>query len=78
MDSTQINNGNQTATANSTVAEHDGKKGRPSHDARGRKHLLKPLVLILAALALEGCISPTAGFRRPLYRADRRLAGDLQ
>ena len=27
---------------------------------RGRKHLLKPLVLILAALALEGCISPSA------------------
>lgn len=26
---------------------------------RGRKHLLKSLVLILAALALEGCISPT-------------------
>ena len=27
---------------------------------RGRKHLLKPLVLILAALTLEGCISPSA------------------
>jgi curli production assembly/transport component CsgG/holdfast attachment protein HfaB len=27
---------------------------------RGRKHFLKPLVLILAALALEGCISPQA------------------
>jgi len=27
---------------------------------RGRKYFLKPLVLILAALALEGCISPTA------------------
>ena len=27
---------------------------------RGRKHLLKPLVLILAGLALEGCISPEA------------------
>ena len=27
---------------------------------RGRKHLLKPLVLMLAALALEGCISPSA------------------
>jgi curli biogenesis system outer membrane secretion channel CsgG len=27
---------------------------------RGRKHLLKPLVLILATLALEGCISPSA------------------
>ena len=27
---------------------------------RGRKHLLKPLVLILAAIALEGCISPSA------------------
>jgi curli production assembly/transport component CsgG/holdfast attachment protein HfaB len=27
---------------------------------RGRKHLLKPLVLILTALALEGCISPHA------------------
>src|SRR6185437_871766 len=27
---------------------------------RGRKHLLKPLVLILAALSLEGCISPQA------------------
>ena len=26
---------------------------------RGRKHLLKPLVFALAALALEGCISPT-------------------
>jgi len=26
---------------------------------RARKHLLKPLVLILAAVALEGCISPT-------------------
>jgi curli production assembly/transport component CsgG/holdfast attachment protein HfaB len=26
---------------------------------RGRKHLLKPLVFILAAVALEGCISPT-------------------
>src|SRR6201996_5548896 len=26
---------------------------------RGRKHLLKPLVFILAALALEGCISPS-------------------
>ena len=25
---------------------------------RARKHLLKPLVLILAAVALEGCISP--------------------
>ena len=25
---------------------------------RGRKHLLKPLVLLIAALALEGCISP--------------------
>jgi hypothetical protein len=27
---------------------------------RARKHLLKPLVLMLAAIALEGCISPTA------------------
>jgi curli biogenesis system outer membrane secretion channel CsgG len=27
---------------------------------RGRKHLLKPLVLMLAAVALEGCISPSA------------------
>jgi curli production assembly/transport component CsgG/holdfast attachment protein HfaB len=27
---------------------------------RGRKHLLKPLVFILAAIALEGCISPSA------------------
>ena len=27
---------------------------------RGRKHLLKPLVLLVAALALEGCISPQA------------------
>ncbi|HWY60826.1 MAG TPA: holdfast anchoring protein HfaB [Rhizomicrobium sp.] len=27
---------------------------------RGRKHLLKPLVFILAAVALEGCISPSA------------------
>ena len=27
---------------------------------RGRKYLLKPLVLILAALTLEGCISPSA------------------
>ena len=27
---------------------------------RGRKHLLKPLVLVLAALSLEGCISPEA------------------
>jgi curli production assembly/transport component CsgG/holdfast attachment protein HfaB len=27
---------------------------------RGRKYLLKPLVLILAALSLEGCISPSA------------------
>ena len=27
---------------------------------RARKHLLKPLVLMLAAVALEGCISPTA------------------
>ena len=27
---------------------------------RARKHLLKPLVLILAAVALEGCISPMA------------------
>src|SRR6201995_3839804 len=27
---------------------------------RGRNHLLKPLVLILTALALEGCISPHA------------------
>ena len=27
---------------------------------RGRKHLIKPLVLILATLALEGCISPQA------------------
>ena len=27
---------------------------------RGRKHLLKPLVFILAAMALEGCISPSA------------------
>ncbi len=27
--------------------------------ARARKHLLKPLVLMLAAVALEGCISPT-------------------
>jgi curli production assembly/transport component CsgG/holdfast attachment protein HfaB len=27
---------------------------------RARKHLLKPLVLILAAVALEGCISPSA------------------
>ena len=27
---------------------------------RGRKHLIKPLVLILAAMALEGCISPEA------------------
>ena len=27
---------------------------------RGRKHLIKPLVLILATLALEGCISPEA------------------
>src|SRR3984957_1889410 len=26
---------------------------------RGRKHLFKPLVLILAAVALEGCISPS-------------------
>ena len=26
---------------------------------RARKHLLKPLVLMLAAIALEGCISPT-------------------
>ena len=26
---------------------------------RGRKHLIKPLVLILAAVALEGCISPS-------------------
>ena len=45
---------------------------------RGRKHLLKPLVLILAALALEGCISPFRRFDRALYRADRRFAGDLQ
>src|ERR1700743_860478 len=29
-------------------------------NARARKHLLKPLVLILAAVALEGCISPAA------------------
>jgi curli production assembly/transport component CsgG/holdfast attachment protein HfaB len=27
---------------------------------RARKHLLKPLVFVLAAVALEGCISPTA------------------
>src|SRR5471032_3099189 len=27
---------------------------------RARKHLLKPLVLMLAAVALEGCISPSA------------------
>jgi len=27
---------------------------------RARKHLLKPLVFLLAAVALEGCISPTA------------------
>ena len=27
---------------------------------RGRKHLIKPLLLILAAVALEGCISPSA------------------
>jgi curli biogenesis system outer membrane secretion channel CsgG len=27
---------------------------------RGRKHLLKPLVFLIAALALEGCISPQA------------------
>ncbi len=27
---------------------------------RGRKHLLKPLVLLIAAIALEGCISPSA------------------
>ena len=27
---------------------------------RGRKHLLKPLVFLLAAVALEGCISPVA------------------
>ena len=26
---------------------------------RARKHLLKPLVLMVAAVALEGCISPT-------------------
>jgi len=28
--------------------------------SRGRKHLLKPLVFVLGALALSGCISPTA------------------
>src|SRR5450432_500723 len=27
---------------------------------RARKHLLKPLVLVLAAVMLEGCISPTS------------------
>ncbi|MBS0472392.1 MAG: holdfast anchoring protein HfaB [Proteobacteria bacterium] len=27
---------------------------------RGKKHLLKPLVFLIAAIALEGCISPTA------------------
>jgi curli biogenesis system outer membrane secretion channel CsgG len=27
---------------------------------RGRKHLLKPLVFLIAAIALEGCISPQA------------------
>ena len=27
---------------------------------RGRKHLLKPLVFLIAAIALEGCISPAA------------------
>ena len=27
---------------------------------RGRKHLMKPLLFILAAIALEGCISPSA------------------
>jgi curli biogenesis system outer membrane secretion channel CsgG len=27
---------------------------------RGRKHLLKPMAFILAAMALEGCISPSA------------------
>src|SRR6185312_1429015 len=27
---------------------------------RGRKHLLKPLVVILTGLALQGCISPSA------------------
>jgi len=29
--------------------------------ARGRKFLLKPLALLIAAIALEGCISPTPG-----------------
>jgi curli production assembly/transport component CsgG/holdfast attachment protein HfaB len=27
---------------------------------RGRKHLIKPLVLLIAAVALQGCISPSA------------------
>ena len=27
---------------------------------RGRKHLIKPLVLLIAAIALEGCVSPHA------------------
>ena len=27
---------------------------------RGRKHLLKPLAVILAGLALQGCVSPSA------------------
>ena len=33
---------------------------------------------MLAAVALEGCISPTPDCDRPLHRADRRRAGDLQ
>ena len=28
-------------------------------NARAKKHLLKPLVMMLTAVALEGCISPT-------------------
>jgi curli biogenesis system outer membrane secretion channel CsgG len=27
---------------------------------RGRKHLIKPLIILIAAVALEGCISPSA------------------
>ena len=45
---------------------------------RGRRYLLKPLVLMLAALALDGLHQPVRQFRRPLHRADRRLARDFQ
>ena len=63
-------------TSASTATEY--RREAPPMTARGKRFLLKPLVFGLAAIMLQGCITPMPDSTGRYTSADRRLAGDRQ